>query len=137
MRIVVDANIIIGGLLGSRGKLAIITSQNHKIYAPEIIIKEIIKYKDKISEKMEWSDEEFDFYFDALLIFIKSIEKEEYIKYLEKAKNAIIRDVKDSDYIACALHLKADFIWTEDKDFSEQSLVKVKTTNEFIDQRKF
>ena len=38
MKIILDANIIIASLLGSRGKLNIITSQNHILYAPKKII---------------------------------------------------------------------------------------------------
>jgi len=38
MRIIVDANIILACLLGSRGKLVIVTSQNHKFYVPTITI---------------------------------------------------------------------------------------------------
>ena len=43
MNIVLDANIIIAALLGSRGKLNILTSQNHTFYAPKKIIDEIKK----------------------------------------------------------------------------------------------
>lgn len=48
MNIVLDANIIITALLGSRGKLNILTSQNHTFYAPKKIIDEIKKYKKEI-----------------------------------------------------------------------------------------
>jgi len=30
----------------------------------------------------------------------------------------------------------ADFIWTEDKDFSDQDLVQIKNTTKFIEENK-
>ncbi len=48
MIIILDANIIIAALLGSKGKTTILTSQNHKFYAPEVIIEEIKRHKDEI-----------------------------------------------------------------------------------------
>ncbi len=38
MRIVLDANIILVALMGSRATLTIITSQNHQFYVPRKII---------------------------------------------------------------------------------------------------
>ena len=139
MKIVLDANIIIACLLGSRGKLTIITSQNHKLYAPKTIINEIRKYKAKICSKAEYESENFDRNLEALLFFINIVEAEEYNKYLGKAEEAIKErdikdtDIKDTDYIACALAVNADFIWSDDKDFSSQNLVAIKNTEEFIE----
>ena len=45
MRIVLDANILIAALLGSRGKLTILTSQNHEFFVPMKIIEEVRKYE--------------------------------------------------------------------------------------------
>ena len=137
MIIVLDANVIIAALLGSRGKLTILTSQNHKFYAPSFVIEEIRKYKQEICNRMNWTDDEFNTYFDALMFFINLLEYNEYAQYMEKASNAIKkRDITDADYLACAILLNADFIWSEDKDFSEQKLVKVKSTAQFIEDNK-
>ncbi|HLC84917.1 MAG TPA: PIN domain-containing protein [Candidatus Nanoarchaeia archaeon] len=132
MIIVVDANII-SALLGSRGKLTILTSQNHIFYAPKTIVKEIRKYKSEICEKSGQSPAEFDVNFDAVLAFITEIDPIEYEPHVKDAYNAIgRRDSKDTDYLACALAVHAAFIWTEDKDFSSQNLVAVKSTDSFI-----
>ncbi|MBI2135808.1 PIN domain-containing protein [Candidatus Woesearchaeota archaeon] len=137
MIIVIDANIIIAALLGSRGKIAILTSYNPRFYAPSFVIDEIKKYKQQICAKMNWTFEEFNIYLEALLVFITLIDYEDYERYLEKSLSAIKqRDVKDADYIACSLLISADFILTEDKDFSEQKLVGIKTTAQFIDENK-
>lgn len=137
MRIVVDANIFIAALMGSRGKLVIITSQNYDFYAPANIVREIMKYREKISERMNWTSQEFDISFNALIVFIKPIKEKEYELFMEKVVSVMNkRDVKDSDYVACALYVGADFIWSDDNDFTEQNLIQVKNTAEFIEGNK-
>lgn len=137
MKIVLDANIIIAALLGSRGKIIILTSQNHDFYAPKTIIDEIKKYKYEICEKINYSVEEFNINYESLLTFIKIVEYNKYEEYINKAKEIIKRDTKDADYIACAIKIGADFIWSDDKDFIEQNLILVKNTDQFIDEGKF
>ena len=137
MNIILDANIIIASLLGSRGKLTILTSQNHTFYTPKKIIGEIKRYKEEICGKINCSSEEFDINLEALMFFIKIVKYAKYEEFINKAKIGIMeRDIEDVDYIACALAVNADFIWTEDKDFLNQSLVNVKTTEQFIEEDK-
>ena len=137
MKIVVDANIFIMALMGSRGAITILTSRNHEFYVPGKIIEEIRKYKETICEKMEHSSEEFDQNLNALLMFITVLEYIEYESFMQKAREAISkRDIKDSDYIACALAINADFIWTNDKDFIDQDIVSTKNTTQFIQEGK-
>tara|TARA_Y100000034_G_scaffold130846_1_gene190318 strand:- start:3628 stop:4041 length:414 start_codon:yes stop_codon:yes gene_type:complete len=137
MNIVLDANIIIAALLGSRGKLIILTSQNYNFYAPKKIIEEIKRYEKEICNKIDCSIEEFNINFKALMFFINIIEQTKYKEHIDRAKIEMKeRDVEDADYIACALAVNADFIWTEDKDFLDQNLVNVKTTEQFIKENK-
>ncbi|MEK6855886.1 MAG: PIN domain-containing protein [Nanoarchaeota archaeon] len=135
MKVVLDANILISAILGSKSTIDILTSEKYKLYAPRIIFNEVVKYKDEIIAKANIDEKSF---YETLNALTKFIELKGYIDYqenMEKAKEAIgKRDIKDSDYIACALSIGADFIWTNDKDFSSQSLVKTKKTHELIDR---
>ncbi len=129
MNIVLDANIFIAALMGSRSHIVIITSYHHKFYAPRKIIEEIKKHKEYICERSGYTSEEFDAAFNALVVFVKLMERSEYNAFFKQAKHALEkRDLKDADYVACAQVVHADFIWTNDKDFSVQNLVKTKTT---------
>lgn len=104
---------------------------------PIIIIAEIIKYKEHICDEMEITPDEFDRNLEALLIFIEVVDYAAYEDYITKAEHAIKRrDIKDVEYIACALAVNADFIWSDDKDFTSQNLLNVKTTEQFIKERK-
>ena len=134
MRIVIDANVIIAGLMGSKGTIVILTSQNHSFYAPSKIINEIRKYKKEICDFSNQTSEEFEINYKALLTFINILEFAEYEECINKAKE-VIRDINDADYIACGLIIKADFIWSNDKDFQDiKNIILVKTTAQFIEE---
>lgn len=139
MKIILDANIIIAGLMGSRGTIVILTSQNHSFYAPQKIVDEIRKYKEEICRKINQTSEEFELNYKALLAFVNLLDLTEYAAFIDEAKKAIgERDINDIDYLACSLMLKADFIWSNDKDFKIiQNIIPVKTTTEFIEEGKF
>lgn len=137
MNIVVDANIIIMGLMGSRATLVILTSQQHSFYAPAKIVREIRKYRALIFEKMNTTPGEFEEYLWALLQFITILEPQEYEEYISQAKITLEqRDNADVDYLACALAIRADFIWTQDTDFTAQNLIPIKNTAQFIEDQK-
>ena len=130
MKCVVDANIIISALLGSKKTIEVITSERYKLYAPLRITEEVRKYKDYICEKSSISNQEFEDVWQSLSIFIKTVNVQEYKLELKKAEEIINeRDINDIDYVACALVIGADFIWTNDKDFLTQKKIPIKTTN--------
>lgn len=136
MKIVLDANVIIAALLGSRATLVILTSQNHSFFVPQKILEEIKKHQSFICTYGQQSPEEFTANLDALLFFIDVVDFVVYEPFLQQAQATLSRDVEDADYLACALAVHADFLWTNDKDFSTQDLVPIKTTEQFIDEGK-
>jgi predicted nucleic acid-binding protein len=137
MRIVLDANIVIMALLGSRATITIITSQNHSLYVPTKIIDEINKHKILVCRKIDITKEEFKINLNSLFKFITLIQYVEYEPWIKKSKIALNeRDNSDIDYLACALSINADFIWTLDKDFTEQKLIPIKSTAQFIEEQK-
>lgn len=137
MRIVVDANIIIQALMGSHGISTIIRSQHHQLFAPERIIWEVEKKRDRICAGVECTNEEFELRFSALLKLTTIATYGDYAEHVGASREAMRqRDITDAEYVACALGVNADFIWTDDKDLTVQKLVPVKTTDQFIEERK-
>lgn len=137
MRVVVDANILIAALFGSRARQLILTSQNHLFFGPETIIREVEKLRKELAIARNSTEEEIREAFDALLVFIDIVSYEKYASYYIIAYEALKeRDTTDVPYLACALAVHADFIWTEDNDFSFQNLVQTKTTTEFLASQK-
>ncbi len=71
------------------------------------------------------------------MVFVNIVEYDEYADYIKKAESSMSnKGSKDFHYLACALAVNADFIWSDDKDFSCQKLVAVKTTNNLIEENK-
>ena len=131
--VVIDANILISTLIGSRSTIALITSPEYHFYAPRRIVDEILKNREVICNKAFKTHVECEMEMWALLRFVNLLEYSDYSKYVSEASNAIAsRDVSDVDFLACALAIKAEFIWTEDKDFTAQKLVSVKSTAQFM-----
>ncbi len=136
-KIVVDANIIIAALFGSRATIIILTGQNYSFYAPKFIINEIKKHKNEICQKAKKSLFDFDRELQALLIFIIFLDKTQYNPFFNEAEILMNnRDSGDVVYIASALAVHADFIWTNDKDFTAQFLIPIKNTEQFIEENK-
>jgi|SRR3989344_5236373 len=137
MKIVLDTNIIMAALMGSRAALIIITSQHYELYAPEGVITEIKRHKNFICRFIKQNTREFNINLHSILEFVHILSIKEYTPYLTKSLELMKdRDSSDAVFIACAFCIKADFIWSNDKDFKEQNLFQTKTTQEFIDSRK-
>ena len=100
-------------------------------------MKEVDKQKKEVCKKLQITSEEFTTNLEALLKFVHVLQFIEYEPWMQKAKEALQqRDVNDADYLACALSVNANFLWTQDKDFGIQQLVPTKTTAQFIEERK-
>ncbi len=133
MRLIVDTNRIIAALIKNGHSRAIICSPDHEFYTLELVIDEIKKYFDYIIKKSKMTKQEIDVLF-ALFMQNVSIVPDHLVKNnLDKAIN-IMKDIdeKDAPILACALAVPNDGIWTDDKHFDKQRLVKVWHTKDLI-----
>lgn len=63
---------------------------------------------------------------NSILKKIHLIDDDEILECFEQAQELIgIRDIKDIPYLAVALCMDVDGIWSGDKDFTEQDVVKM------------
>ena len=84
---------------------------------------EIEKYKEEIIRKANIGEEEFQ---NLLLLIFKKIKistKEEHENYIEGSKK-LIDDMKDIPFMAVALSLNVDGIWSDDPHFDKQDKIK-------------
>ncbi len=134
MRLIIDTNRLIAGLLKDSTSRAIILHEMFQFYAPDIIISEIETYKEYLCEKVKISPTDFDIILYTLLENIDLIPYETFKTHLQEAEETMKDvDIKDSPFIAVGLAIKADGIWTEDKHFYKQNKLRVYTTKELID----
>jgi predicted nucleic acid-binding protein len=129
---VIDTNIIFSALAKDSITRRILIDCPFDLYAPETLITEIRKHESLILEKSSLSKEEFEVLFTLVTEKITIISKEDYETFIPEARLLIPEDETDAPFIALALAISNDGIWSDDKDFQNQKTIKVWTTLEVI-----
>ena len=131
MDLIIDANIIISALIPPKSEIYnLIFFKDIKLYAPEFLSDEINKYKEEILEKSELPKDEFYLFLALIISRINFVSFKEFKELIQKAKE-ISYDPKDIEYLALALKFKCA-IWSNDKDFKKQSVIKIFSTSELL-----
>lgn len=129
MRLVVDTNIIMAGLIrdGATRKLLF----KHTLYAPREIKEELQRHKAYIHTKCKLPVCEAQQLFETIMRRISPVEPQESdTRRATIQMNAI--DPDDTMFIACALTLSIP-IWSNDRHVQEQRLVPVMTTRTLLE----
>ena len=91
------------------------------------------KYSDVISSKSGLAKKEIKLLIDTLATNLKLVPLEEFVEGFGQAEEALNNiDEKDIPFLALALSIKCDGIWSNDKHLKEQRLVKVWNTLEIV-----
>lgn len=131
MNIVIDTNILIASILKDSIVRKILLSENISFFIPEHGLGEINKYKDEIIAKAELSSEDFEILLAILLENVEILPQDIIQPKMDEAKKIMgFIDSKDTPFIAAALALFAEGIWTFDNDFNRQKEVKIFSTKE-------
>ena len=129
MKLVIDTNNIIAALIKNGISRRLIVSPAIQLITPDHTLQEISKYEKLICKKAKLSSNEFKLLFNLLFEQITIAPKEDYVKYLDKAKN-LIDDIDDVTFIALCLATQADGIWSDDKHFKSQKEINIYRTKE-------
>ena len=124
--VVVDTNLIFSALIPKASKIReLLFENNMTFYAPNFLITEIYKHKDKLIKNSKLDESEFYLYLNGIIeriVFVPidfigfNSRKQAY----ELCKDV---DIKDTPFIALALDLNIS-IWTGDKKLKEGLLLK-------------
>ena len=131
MILVLDNNSLFSVMNPKSVSAYLFSSIRAEFIAPEFIKSEFEKYKEIILFKSKLSEHEFETRQKEIEESIEFFEESKYEEFLVKAMNNL-SDPKDSPYLALAL-LTNSAIWSDDPHLKQQSLVKVFTTKELID----
>src|SRR3954469_11046912 len=117
-RIVLDANILIRGILGERvPQLLAQYSAQVQFFTASVCYQDVRKHLPAILEKRGLPPEPFLAAVDALANVVIPLEEEIYASYKTEATQRIQqRDLQDWPLIALSLTLNCP-LWTEDIDF--------------------
>lgn len=132
MKIVIDTNILISAIVknGFTRDFIINKGPNFEFLTPAYIVSEVNKHKKEIIKKANIDEEQFYFILKIIFKYINVINPIFYSDYLFKAKE-LIEHTNDVPFLACALALDCP-IWSNDKHFQKQNIVKVLTTGDML-----
>ena len=132
MKLVVDTNIIISAIIKDSLTRRILTHLDAEMYTINFSEQEIKKYKSDILQKAEISEIALDFLLGKLKDRLSNIDDNVVALKMEKAFEIMKEiDPKDSPFLAAALAINAE-IWSDDKHFDKQNLVKVWKTKDVV-----
>ena len=131
MELVIDANILFAALIKNSTTSSLLFNPNIKLFAPEFVMMEFMKYQDVILKKTKRNKEEFISIINLLHQVITIVPEEEYEKFVEKAK-IVCPDEKDEMYFALALKTNLP-LWSNDAQLKEQTSVRILNTKELLE----
>ncbi|MHA1256698.1 MAG: PIN domain-containing protein [Promethearchaeota archaeon] len=126
MKLIIDTNILISSLLKDSTTREILLNESLNFYLPEIVLSEVNKYLPYIIQKSELSEEEIKKLLNTILENLILVPIDEYEKKMNEGMKIIGNiDEKDAQFIALALSIENDGIWSNDKHFEKQKKIKV------------
>ncbi len=134
MRLVIDSNRLLAGLIKDSTSRKIILDEQLMFYSPDYLLTEINKYKSYLVKKTRKTEEQIDIVLYSLL---ENITLVPYCEFENEMKHAVRImediDIKDAPFLAVGMAINANGIWTEDKHFNKQDLLKPYSTKDMID----
>ena len=133
MRLIVDSNRIISALIKEGVSRKILSSKNLEFFTVGYIKEEIGKYKAVIIEKSAMSAKAIDTLFSLVMENMNVVPEEDVKLKMEEALNIMKGiDTKDAPFIAAALAMPNDGIWSHDRHFEMQNKIKVWLAKDLI-----
>lgn len=134
MKILVDSNRLMAALIKDSINRKIILSNVFNFYTPDFTLTEINKHKTYLVKKSNTKPEDFDILLYSLLQNINLVPFEEFKhEFMNAVKIMSKIDLNDSAFVAVGLAMNLDGIWTEDKHFHNQQILKVYKTKELVE----
>jgi len=134
MDIILDLNVLMSALIKdsyTRELIVKATKAHHKHWIPGVAFKKLVKYRKYISKRKGCDPADVDSLLKELMKYVSILPVDKTAPNVLKAKKTMDPiDPEDSIFIACALSIPGAVIWSNDRHFNEQDLVKVCTTKE-------
>jgi predicted nucleic acid-binding protein len=133
MKLIIDTNVLISSLLKDSTTRELLLNESFEFYLPEIVMSEVKKYFTYIIQKSGKSEEEIKKLLNILLENLNLVPIDEYEDQLDEALKIMSKiDEKDTQFIALALSIKNDGIWSNDKHFDKQEKIRNYKTIDII-----
>ncbi len=119
MKLVLDSNILFSAILKNSTTRNILVSEEFELFLSEYALLEIDNHRQFLLKKTQLSESEFAMTLNMLL------ERGEQIM------RGI--DLDDAPFIALAMSVPNDGVWSNDKDLRRQTTIRVWTTEELLE----
>ena len=134
MKLIVDTNIIASGLLKGGITRQLLLHPDLTLYTPEFTLIEFNKYKKEFLDKSDLGEEEFSILLEGIISRIVVVLLMDFKeKWSDAYKIMAPIDVYDTPFVALALSFDNDGIWSNDKDFEKQKIVKIWKTEDLVE----
>jgi predicted nucleic acid-binding protein len=133
MKLVIDTNRIMAGLLKESSSRKIILDNHFLFYAPDYIGTELFRHREYLIKKTKMTESDFDTLLNILLEQITLVPFDDFKQDYSRAIDIMEPiDEDDAPFLAVGLALNLDGIWTEDRHFLRQDLLKVFRTVDLV-----
>lgn len=133
LKLILDTNIILKALIKNSKVRAILLSPNYQLYVPAYAVEEVKKHVPLLIEKTGLSEEKIKLALGILLTNIQVVPPENISTKWNEAEEIMGPiDRGDVPFIAAALSIAWDGIWSDDRDLKRQKRVKVWSTREIM-----
>lgn len=126
-----DTNCLISAIIKDSVARKILLNRKYNFISPDVCILEIIEHKEEISQKSLLEGNNFESVFNRILSSVTIVPVNNYDDRIIEA-SLMIKDPDDVAFMALALALNADGIWSNDKEFLKQDRVKVYPTGQLM-----
>ena len=132
MELVVDANILVSGLIKDGITRELMLNNDLDLYTSDFIFIELFNHIKEIAKKANMEINEFTDTVEILIVEsdLKTITTDEVRPFIDRA-NRISPDIDDALYFSVALKLNCA-IWSNDKELKNQNHVKVYSTTDLV-----
>ena len=134
MRLIIDTNRIMAGLLKDSTSRKIILHDSFSFFAPDYTETELFKHRPYLVKKSKIPERDFDLLMHALLEQIILVPFEDFESEFGHAIQVMETiDENDAPFLAVGLALGIGHIWTEDRHFLKQDFLKVCSTRDLLE----
>ena len=131
LRLVVDANVVIAAMMRDSTTRRLLVLGGHELHVPGYLFGEVERHLEELVARSGISEGALLEVLQTLRAHMVEHAAAEYRESLEPAKELLAgRDIKDVPYVALALYIGADGLWSEDQGLKSSGGVTVYRTSD-------
>ena len=133
MQLVLDTNILLAALIRSSNTRLILLHPSFRFFLHEHALQELAKHKNLVVQKSGISGDRLELLLDMLLEQVTIVPAELCEPSLAEARRIMDPiDPHDAPFLALALSFQNDGLWTQDRDFGRQQIVRIWKTEDLL-----